>query len=207
MRFKNRIKKALSENSRDESLRTRGRSGTAEVLSVKRGLVKTETNSGSGSIYKYRLRVTVEGQPPYETGHSEKEQADAGTTVAVKVDPDDPENLLIDWGAMVDQRREAVQARVDSVESMFDQTTLDTGDASLQPIDGINLERYAELSASRVKQGIATDEQLKTWLKAEGVSPDAYRSATTGWSQRMTQQPAIAMRYATIFQQKSAAKP
>ena len=42
MRIKNRIKKALSANSRDESLRTRGRSGTAEVLSVKRGLVKTD---------------------------------------------------------------------------------------------------------------------------------------------------------------------
>ena len=204
MRFKNRIKKALSANSRDESLLTRGRSGTAEVLSVKRGWVKTETNSGSESIYKYRLRVTVDGQAPYETPHSENERAEAGTTVAVKVDPDDPENLLIDWGVMAQQQREAVQARVASVESMFDPTTLDAGDASLEPIDGISLERYAELSASRVKHGIATADQMEKWLEAEGVSADSYQAATAGWSQRMAQQPAVAMRYATLYQQSSA---
>ena len=99
MKLKNRIKKAFSQNSRDETLLSRGIPGSAEVLDVKKSAVKTESTRGSSSIYKYKLRVTIAGREQYEASHSENRQAQAGATVAVKVDPDDPENLLIDWSA------------------------------------------------------------------------------------------------------------
>jgi hypothetical protein len=203
MKFKNRVKKAISVHSRDESLLTRGVVGKATILAVKSGWMKTETNSGTNTVYKYRLRVTLDGQAPYEVDHSEDEKwAEQGQEITVRVDPDDPENLLIDWGAMTAARKEAVQQNVAAVEAIYNPATISSD--AMEPIEGISLERYAQLSAGRVKHNIATDEQLAEWLKSEGVTAAAYEAATTGWTQRMTQQPAVAIRYSTLFQQAQA---
>lgn len=76
----------------------------------------------------------------------------------MKVDPDDPENLQIDWGALTAARTEAVQKKVAAVEAMHDPANV-TSDA-MAPIEGISLERYAQLSAGRVKHNIATTSSL-----------------------------------------------
>ncbi len=209
MRFKNRIRKAFSENSRDETLHDRGLDGTAVITSVKKSLVSAGGDEGSSdAIYKYELRVTVSGRDPYDVSHSETGRGETGETVPVKVDPDDPENLLIDWGtaraAAAAERQQAVDANVAAVETMFSPASLAADDAALEPIEGITLERYAELAAARMKQGIATEEQQDEWLATQGVAPEAWKTASEGWGQRMAAKPAIAMQYATLFQRASA---
>ena len=209
MRFKNRIRKALSDDSRDESLYERGLDGTAVITAVKRSLVSAGGDEGSSDrIYKYDLRVTVPGRDPYDVSHSETGHGEEGATVPVKVDPDDPENLLIDWDSVhadaAVERQQVVDANVAAVETMFSPASLAADDAALEPIEGITLERYAELAAARMKQGIATEEQQNEWLGAQGVTPEAWTTASEGWGQRMAAKPAIAMQYATLFQRASA---
>ena len=207
MKFKNRVRKAFSSRSRDESLIQRDIAGTAVVNSVKRSLVSSGEGSDSEPIYKYELRVTVPGQEPYDVAHSETGRTKAGETVAVKVDPDDPENLVIDWGqvkaATTAKWTQVTQQNEARIQSMVAPTLASAGEVALEPIAGITLERYAELSAARVKQGIATQEQQDAWLETEGVEPAAYLEAANGWNQRIGSQPAISVEYAAAFQRAS----
>lgn len=206
MKFKNRVRKAFSDRSRDESLKERGVAGTALVNSVKRSHVSTG-DDGDSPIYKYELRVTVPGREPYDVAHSETGHAEAGATVPVMVDPDDPENLLIDWrqarAETTAKWTDATNANVARVQQMFAPATMDANDPALGPIAGITLERYVELSVGRVKQNIATEEQQDAWLKTQGVEPVAWKTASDGWGQRMAANPGIAVQYATLFQRAS----
>ena len=208
MKFKNRVRKALSDRSRDESLAERGVAGTALVKSVKRSLVSKGDEDDSEPIYKYQLQVTVPGREPYDVAHSETGHAESGATVPVMVDPDDPENLLIDWrqarAETTAKWTDATNANLARVQEMFAPQTMDANDPALEPIAGISLERYVELSVGRVKQNIATEEQQDAWLKTQGVEPAAWKTASDGWGQRMASHPNIAVQYATLFQNASA---
>ena len=90
MKFKNRVRKAFSEGSRDTSLFERGIAGTAVVNSVKKSVwSKGQDDDSTERIYKFSLTVTVPGREPYDVDHSETVSAEEGQTVNVKVDPDD----------------------------------------------------------------------------------------------------------------------
>ena len=208
MRIKNRVRKALSQNSRDESLNERGIAGSALVISVKRSLVSAGTEDDSEPIYKYELRVTLPGREAYDVAHSETGHAAAGQTLPVKVDPEDHENLLIDWRAahaqVTEERTQATQANLSRVEQMFTPSATRADDPAVAPIEGISLERYVELCVGRVKQSIATEEQQDAWLTTQGVEPSVWKAAASGWAERMAAEPAIAMQYAALFQRASA---
>jgi len=77
----------------------------------------------------------------------------------------------------------------------------DTLDPALQPINGISLERYAELGAAITDvQGDA--EQLRI-VQAEGVSPQDWQAAKAGWTARMQDMSLmgrVAMAYMPLYQ-------
>ena len=212
MKFKNRVGKAFSEGSCDTSLFERGIAGTAVVNSVKRSVwSKGQDDDSTARIYKFSLTVTVPGREPYDVDHSETVSAKEGQTVNVKVDPDDPENLLIDRGSITAETTkkwaEQAQATLASVQQMQQQvapTAVDANDPALEPIAGISLERYAELKAAQVKAGIATEEQQGPWLTTQGVKPSDWKAAADGWAQRMTAQPALSMRFAALYQRATS---
>lgn len=74
-------------------------------------------------------------------------------------------------------------------------------DPALQPINGISLERYADLGAAITDvQGEA--EQLRI-VQAEGVSPQDFQSAKAGWTARMQDMALmgrVAMAYMPLYQ-------
>ena len=72
-----------------------------------------------------------------------------------------------------------------------------TNEACFQPINGISLERYADLGAAIAD---ANDDQAKIAeiIKAEGVALDDWNAAKNGWTARM-QDMSLMGRVATAF--------
>jgi hypothetical protein len=210
MKFKNRVRKAVSEESRDEGLFVRGIDGTAVVNSVKKSMWTTGEDLDEKRVYKYSLTVTVPGRSPYDVEHTETVGAEQGATVKVKVDPDDPKNLVFDgasikaeatnkWAAQTE-----AAARLQQMEQGLTVPTAAANDAASEPIAGLSLDRYAELCAARVKAGIATEEGQQVWLATQGVEPSDWKTASDGWAQRMAAQPAVAARFAAVYQRASS---
>jgi hypothetical protein len=84
--------------------------------------------------------------------------------------------------------------------AVFDQSTLDPNDPVFEPIEGISLERYAELCAGLVKNNVATEESAHAWVESQGVAPGSWKAVSEGWNKRMGEKPALAMRYNDLFQ-------
>jgi hypothetical protein len=82
----------------------------------------------------------------------------------------------------------------------FDQSTLDPNDPVFQPIEGVSLERYAELCAGLVKNNVATEESAHAWVESQGVAKGSWKAVSEGWNKRMGEKPALAMRYNDLFQ-------
>jgi hypothetical protein len=82
----------------DSSLAERGIPGTAIVNAVE----ETYWEVGTGSrrpILEFSLRITVPGRDPYEVIHRQEGNALVGTQLHVFVDPENEQNVLIDWEA------------------------------------------------------------------------------------------------------------
>src|SRR5689334_17555616 len=75
-------------------------------------------------------------------------------------------------------------------------------DPAMAPINGISLERYAELGA--VIADIMNDPQaVAKAIQAEGVSPHDWEAAKTGWTARMQDMSLmgrVAMAYMPLYQ-------
>jgi hypothetical protein len=72
----------------------------------------------------------------------------------------------------------------------------------LQPIQGISLERYAELGAA-VSDVLNDPARQAEIIQAEGVSPADWEAARTGWTARMQDMSlmgAVAMAYMPLYQ-------
>jgi hypothetical protein len=228
MGFLDKAKRAAGlKELHDSSLRERGIQGTAKVVSSKKTML-TEGGSRGTRFYKYGLLVTTPGQDPYEVEYTERQGwLTDGSEHSVYIDPDDRSNVFIDVEAMKDARVDAAadklsdltgttvgsdqqsllaaaqQAKAMAAAQHFAMPAPAAAGAALEPIAGITIERYAELSAAKVKQGIATQEQQDAWLKAEGIDPAAFQEAAAGWNQRMTD-PAVISAYSAAFQRASA---
>ena len=85
----------------DTALLKRGVAGTAVITSAER-TGRTTSSLGDGQrVYKLGLRVSIPGRDPYEVEHSQWTFDSAppaeGQVVAVKVNHDDPNDLVVDW--------------------------------------------------------------------------------------------------------------
>jgi hypothetical protein len=211
MGFLNKAKRALGVH--DKKLRERGVQGTAKVVSSKKTML-SDSDEGDGShFYKYGLVVTVPGSEPYDAEYMEVDGwLDEGGEYPVFVDPKDRSNVFIDIEPMRQARIDQASAKLSS----FSETVAEASQVqafgmsppapgapappvAIEPIAGITLERYAELSAAKVKQGIATQEQQDAWLQAEGIAPTAFLDAANGWNQRMSD-PAVISAYSAAYQ-------
>jgi hypothetical protein len=117
--FLGRTRKALSDVGKawsdvDSSIHERGVAGTAVVDSVE----ETKVRVDRAWVHKYGLRVTVPGRATYQVEHFEVHRepgyAGVGQTIAVKVDPTNPEKLLIDWQAFRDQAQASLSAAIEA---------------------------------------------------------------------------------------------
>jgi len=85
----------------DRALLERGQPGTAVITSAIPTGRTTTSQAGGQPVYKLGLRISIPGRDPYDLEHSQWTFDSAapgeGQVVVVKVNPDDPEDVVVDW--------------------------------------------------------------------------------------------------------------
>jgi hypothetical protein len=69
------------------------------------------------------------------------------------------------------------------------------------PIDGITLDKYAQLTAAMARQALGTPDQAQEWLETQGVKPGTWANVQTGWVNRMATNEAVRTRYGILYTQ------
>lgn len=71
--------------------------------------------------------------------------------------------------------------------------------ALLEPIDGISLERYAQLSKSIGARKLTTEAQTIEFLESQGHTHEQWLAAWEGWNERMKQDMALSGAFSQLF--------
>jgi hypothetical protein len=70
----------------------------------------------------------------------------------------------------------------------------------LEPIAGITLERYAELSKS-IGERKLDQAGIENFVRSHGVSYEDWQAAYDGWNERFKGNMALSVHYGTLYQQ------
>jgi hypothetical protein len=73
-----------------------------------------------------------------------------------------------------------------------------TTGADFDPIAGISIELYAEISKGLAAYGYDPSKAVEV-AAAKGVPADAWAQALAGWNQRITANPAVAQRFNALY--------
>ena len=105
----------------------------------------------------------------------------------------DDDGALTDLAARESGGLQAAQAAA--------QQPVDLNDPVWAPIDGITLDKYAQLTAAMARQDLGTADQAQTWLESQGVKPGTWGQVQTGWVNRMATSEAVRTRYGILYAQ------
>jgi kynurenine formamidase len=78
---------------------------------------------------------------------------------------------------------------------------VDLTDPIWHPIDGITLDKYAQLTAAMARHDLGTPEETEAWLDDQGVEPGTWAVVQTGWVNRMATSEAVRTRYGILYSQ------
>jgi hypothetical protein len=78
---------------------------------------------------------------------------------------------------------------------------VDLTDPIWHPIDGITLDKYAQLTAAMARHDLGTPEETQAWLEDHGVKPGTWAVVQTGWVNRMSTSEAVRTRYGILYSQ------
>jgi hypothetical protein len=78
---------------------------------------------------------------------------------------------------------------------------VDPNDPAFEPIHGISLDRYAQLTAALAKQNLAGIEQVEAWMTAQGVPEGKWAEVNQGWTGRMAGNAQVRNRYGVLYSQ------
>jgi hypothetical protein len=96
----------------------------------------------------------------------------------------------------------AVQMQADvSASQAAAQQPVDLTDPVWAPIDGITLDKYAQLTAAMARQNLGTSDEAQAWLEAQGVAVGTWPNVQTGWVNRMATNEAVRTRYGVLYSQ------
>ena len=102
--------------------------------------------------------------------------------------------------AQAAQMQQAQAAQAAQAQAMMSGTTIPPGDPRLEPIAGVTLEKYAEVSKAAALQG-ADEAGLVGLALARGVeSPQAWTDAYQGWNARMQGDMQLATQFGHLYQ-------
>ncbi len=76
---------------------------------------------------------------------------------------------------------------------------VDLNDPIWEPIDGITLDKYAQLTAAMARQSLGPPDEAQVWLEAQGVKPGTWGNVQTGWVNRMSTHEAVRTRYGILY--------
>lgn len=72
-------------------------------------------------------------------------------------------------------------------------------DPMWEPIEGITLDKYAEISAGLLKNGVTGVENVNNYAESLGVPKGAWQAVQTGWVAKMGQHMAVRTRYGNLY--------
>ena len=75
----------------------------------------------------------------------------------------------------------------------------DTDDPAFAPIQGITVDKYAEITAGLVKNGVTGIEAVNAYAESMGVPAGAWQEVQNGWVARMGQSMAVRTRYGNLY--------
>ena len=78
---------------------------------------------------------------------------------------------------------------------------VDLNDPLWAPIQGITLDKYAQLTAAMARQHLGTPYQAEAWLESQGVSPGTWADVNVGWVNRMATNEVVRTRYGVLYAQ------
>jgi hypothetical protein len=76
---------------------------------------------------------------------------------------------------------------------------VDLNDPIWEPIDGITLDKYAQLTAAMARQSLGPQDEAEAWLETQGVKPGTWGNVQTGWVNRMATHEAVRTRYGILY--------
>jgi hypothetical protein len=76
--------------------------------------------------------------------------------------------------------------------------------AMLEPIDGVSLERYAQLSKTIGTRQLTTEAQVHEFLASQGHTPEQWTAAWEGWNKRMEQDMSLSGHFSALFNSTAA---
>jgi hypothetical protein len=79
----------------------------------------------------------------------------------------------------------------------------DPNDPAFAPIQGITVDKYAEISAGLVKNGVMGIEAVNAYAESMGVPAGAWQEVQNGWVARMGQSMAVRTRYGNLYSEYS----
>jgi hypothetical protein len=85
--------------------------------------------------------------------------------------------------------------------ALTDDTPHDESDPGFAPIEGIGLERYADLAVGM--QGM-DEEGMRAYAEANGVKPGTWDKVREGWNARFNSMPAVTLRWGQLYRQALA---
>lgn len=78
---------------------------------------------------------------------------------------------------------------------------VDLNDPAWAPIDGITLDKYAQITAAMARRSLGPPDQAQAWLEGQGVKPGTWGNVQTGWVNRMATNEAVRTRYGILYSQ------
>jgi len=100
---------------------------------------------------------------------------------------------LIDNASQMQQNAMAAQASAHQ--------PVDLNDPAWAPIEGITLDKYAQLTAAMARQNLGTPDQSEAWLETQGVTRGTWADVNVGWVNRMATNEAVRTRYGVMYSQ------
>ena len=76
---------------------------------------------------------------------------------------------------------------------------VDLNDPMWAPIEGINVDKYAEITAGLMKNGVMGIENVNKYAEERGVPSGAWQAVQNGWVARMGQHMAVRTRYGNLY--------
>ncbi|MBI4897760.1 MAG: hypothetical protein HY827_05275 [Actinobacteria bacterium] len=72
------------------------------------------------------------------------------------------------------------------------------GTPDFEPVSGVSLEQYAEVSKELAAQG-GDQSKAAEIAASKGISADDWQTAVDGWNQRMQTNPAVGQRFNALY--------
>jgi len=113
----------------------------------------------------------------------------------------DMKNMMQQAGEMTEAAKQ-MQADAQAAQQAASQPA-DPNDPAMAPIQGITVDKYAEITAGLVKNGVQGLEAVNAYAESMGVPAGAWQEVQNGWVARMGESMAVRTRYGNLYAEYS----